>query len=89
MLAQAGADGRLTRRGLAQAGRQDAAHVDLLDLGGIEAGAFDRRLDRRSAQLGRLNAVEGTLEAAHGRAGEGDDDDGIGHGDALVNVRRM
>src|SRR5690606_25578714 len=32
VLAEAGADGGLTRRGLAQTGGQDAAHEDLLDL---------------------------------------------------------
>ena len=80
MLAETCADGGLTRRGLTEAGRQDAAHVDLLDLVGGDARALDGRLDRRGAQLGRLHAVERALETAHGRAGEGDDDDGIGHG---------
>src|SRR5690606_39047835 len=71
MLAEAGADGGLAGGGLAQTGRQDAAHVDLFDLLRRDAGALDRSADGRGAQLGRLHAVEGALEAAHGRTGEG------------------
>jgi hypothetical protein len=75
---QARADRRLARGGLAEAGRQHAAHDDLLDLVARNAGPFDGRLDRRRAQFGGLHSAQGSLETAHRRAGEGDDDDGIG-----------
>ena len=52
-------------------------------------GALDRGLHRRGAQLGGLDAGQRALEAAHGRAGEGDDDDGIGHGGDLGEVRKI
>ena len=81
MLAQTGAEGRLACRSLTEAGRQDAAHVDLLDLLGRKTGAFDGGLDRRGTQVGSLGGGEGSLEPPHGRARERDDDDGIGHGD--------
>ena len=45
MFAKAGADGGLAGRGLAQTGRQHAAHEDLLDLVSADAGALDRGLD--------------------------------------------
>ena len=78
VLAEARAERGLTGRSLAEAGGQDAAHEDLIDLGRIDLGAFDSGLDGLGAEVGGLHAGEDALEAAHRGAGEGDDDDGIG-----------
>ena len=83
MIAEARLDRRLARRRLAEAGGKDAAHIDLLDVGWRDSGPLDRRLDRGGAELGRARAGEGALEAAHRRAGVGEDDDGIAGGHEL------
>src|SRR5690606_20341310 len=44
----------------------------------------DRGLDRGRAELRRGQAGEIALEAAERRAGDGNDDDGIGHGILLL-----
>lgn len=67
----------LARRGLALAGLQHVAHDDFFDLLGLEAGAFDGRLDGDRAQLVRGQAGQAAEHAAHGRAGDGNDNDGI------------
>ena len=55
---QASADRRLARRGLAEAGGEDVAHEHLVDLVAADSRAFDRRLDRGGAELGRADAPE-------------------------------
>ncbi len=74
---QACAQRGLARRGLALAGLQHVAHDDFFDLLGLDAGAFDGGLDGDRAQLVRGQAGQGAQHAAHGRAGDGNDDDGI------------
>ncbi|MNJ53374.1 hypothetical protein D3C77_487590 [compost metagenome] len=74
---QAGAERGLTRRGLALAGLQHVAHDDFVDLFRLDAGAFDSGLDGHRAQLMRGQAGQAAKHAAHGRAGDGNDNDGI------------
>ena len=69
---------RLARRGLAEAGGKHAAHEDLLDRVGGDAGALDRGADRRGAELGGGCAGQRALERAHRGAGVGQDDDRVG-----------
>jgi hypothetical protein len=69
---------RLPRRGLPLAGGQHAAHDDLIDLHRRQPGALDGGLDGDAADLGAGERSEVAHEAAHGRAGGGNDDDGIG-----------
>ena len=52
-LRKAGADRRLARRSLAEAGREHVAHEDLVDLLAADPGPLDRGLDRGRAELGR------------------------------------
>ena len=85
MAGKSGLQRRLPRRGLAEAGGEDAAHVDLLDRLVGDAGALDRRADRGGAELGGAGAGEGALEAAHRGAGVGEDDDGIGVGHFVLS----
>ena len=66
---QAGAEARLARRRLALPGRQHAAHDDLLNVLGFEAGALDGRADRHCAKLRRREVLELALQPAHRRAG--------------------
>ncbi len=77
---EAAVAGRLTRRRLAQAGRQHATHQHFGDLVGRDPGPAQRRLDGNGAEFGRRHRLEDALEAAHGRTRAGDDDDGIGIG---------
>ena len=75
-------DGRL-----AQACRQHAAHEDLLDLVPAEPGPLQRRRHRGRTEVRGLGAAQASLEAAHRRAGEGGDDDGVcGHAGAPVVI---
>ena len=78
METQPGPDRRLAGRGLAEAGGQDAAHEDLFDLRRIDARAFDCGADGGGPQIRGLDPGQGSLKAAHGGAGEGADDNGIG-----------
>ncbi len=55
---------RLTRRRLADSGRQDAAHDDFVDLGAGHSGIRERRLDGDRAQLRRGDGRESALEGA-------------------------
>ena len=77
---QASLDSRLSCRGLAKPCWQHAAHVDALDIVGIDARTFDRCPDRRSAQIRRGNVGEHALHATHRGTRVGQDDDGIGGG---------
>jgi hypothetical protein len=52
----------------------DVAHDDLLDVGGGNAGAFERRANRDRAKLGRRDRGETAKELPDRRAGRGDDD---------------
>ena len=80
-LGRPGLDRRLAGRGLAEAGGQHAAHVDLARSPSPSTpGALDRGADGGGAELGRAGAGERALEAAHRGAGVGEDDDGIGGG---------
>jgi hypothetical protein len=63
---EAGLDMRLTRRVLALTGGQHLAQDRLLDLGLVDAGAGDDRLDHRGAQIMRRGIGERAVEAAHG-----------------------
>ena len=83
---QAGAERGLAGGRLPEAGGQHAAHDHLLHLLGREAGALDRSLDRDGAELRRGEAGEITLEAAQRGAGDGNDDDGIGHATLLFGL---
>ncbi len=74
---QAGAQRGLAGGRLALAGLQHVAHDDFVDLLGLDAGAFDGGLDGDRAQLVRGQAGQVAQHAAHGRAGDGNDDDGI------------
>ncbi len=67
----------LTRRRLALAGRQHAAHHHLAHVLGLEAGALHGRLDGGTTELRRRERRERALEAAHGRARHAGDDDGV------------
>ena len=51
-----------------------------------QAGALDRGLDRGRAELRRGEAGQVTLEAAQRGAGDGNDDDGIGHATLLFGL---
>ena len=48
---QSGAERRLPRRRLALAGRQHAAHDDLVDIAAGEAGALERRRESRGRRV--------------------------------------
>jgi hypothetical protein len=76
---QAGTEAGLARRSLSLAGGQHAAHDDFVDLLGLEAGALDGGLDGDAAELRAAQGREVALKAAHGGAGGGYDDDGVGH----------
>jgi hypothetical protein len=83
-LRQAGAERGLARRCLALPGHQAVAHQHLVDGVAGNAGALDRRLDRDAAELVRGERAEVAEHAADRRARGGDDDDGFGHGNLLV-----
>src|SRR3546814_18016804 len=61
-LADAGANGRLTRRVLALPGRQHLSHHDLGHLCGFDAGAAQRLADGDGAELVGAELREGTVE---------------------------
>src|SRR5690606_8290232 len=67
---------------LADAGRQDAAEVDLLDVGGSESGALDGAGERAGAEPGGRHVAKGPLERAD-RGARGAQDDDVGHRDFL------
>ena len=81
---QPGTERCLPRGRLAEPGGEDAAHVDFVDPVAVDPGAFDRRLDRRRAKLGRRCARQRALEPAHRRARIGQDDDRVGVAHALA-----
>jgi hypothetical protein len=68
------------RRRLALAGHQAVADQSFVDGVAGHAGALDGRLDGDGAELPRGQRGEVAQHAADGRAGGGNDDDGIGHG---------
>ena len=89
----AGADGQATfERGLASggltlAGHEAVAHEDFVHLAGGQPGAFNRCADGRATEVVGSKGGEVALETAHGRAGGGNDDDGVrGHGGLLQNM---
>ncbi len=69
----------LAGRVLALPGGEDLAHDDLIDIGRIDAGALERCLDRRRAELMGRCAGKHAIERAHRRAGRAHDHDVIGH----------
>ena len=72
---QTGLQGSLTGNVLAQTGLNDTAHVDLVDLLGLDMGAIQRLFDDDGAQLSGGDIGEGAAELANGStAGAGDDD---------------
>ena len=72
---QAGLDAGLTGHVLAQARLDDAAHVDMVDLLRLDAGAVDGLLDDDGAQLGSRDVGQRAAEFADGStAGAGNDD---------------
>ena len=81
-----GLEGRLPRRRLAQAGRDDVAENAFVDLRGIQPGARDRLAHREGAQVGRRERLEHAQELARGRT-RGAEDDGITHGSAHARLR--
>src|SRR6185436_2948530 len=84
---QAGAKRSLACRRLALPRGKNAAHQHFLHVPGTDLRALHGGADCRSAELGRGEPFEFTLERAHRRARGGDDDDRIGlHGYSLMNV---
>src|SRR3546814_11398363 len=77
---EAGAERGLAGGGLAETGGEDTAHVAAVDIVVGNASALDRGPDGCGAQLGGAGAGECALEAAHRRAGIGEDDDRVGGG---------
>jgi hypothetical protein len=77
---QAGAQGGLPRDVLAGgAFGQRAAHDDVLDLTGLEAGPLDRFRDHVTAHRGAVRVVEGATVRLADRGARGGDDDGVSH----------
>ena len=76
---QAGLEQRLACRGLALAGHQAVAEVDVFDGGRIDAGALHGGLDRDGAQITGGLAGKIALEGAHRGARGADDNDWIIH----------
>ena len=74
---QSGPDRRLTRRGLALARRQYAAHQDFVDAVGRDPRPLDRGPDRARAKSGRADVLQVAEKAAHRRARRADDDDRV------------
>ena len=62
----AGLDRGLTRGDLTLTPLQDLAHEDVVDLFGVDAGAFERGLDRDAAELHRTHAGERARQLADG-----------------------
>jgi hypothetical protein len=60
------------------AGLHHAAHDHVLDLGGIDLGAVDQRIQHGSGKIGRMPACE-TSALAAARGTRGGDDIGLGH----------
>ena len=70
----AGGDRRLPRRVLALAGRQHLTHDDFIDVGRIDLGPLERRLDGDLAQGMRRQARQRAVEGANRRPRRADDD---------------
>ena len=66
---------RLAGRVLALARGQHLAEDDLVDLGPLDLGARERRLDRGGAEVVRRRVGEGAVEGPDRRARRADDDD--------------
>ncbi|MNZ92263.1 hypothetical protein D3C78_1112830 [compost metagenome] len=71
---QAGLDRGLAGRVLPGAGGEYLAENHLIDLCRVQPGLLQQALDHGSAQVYRRHVGQGTLEAADGGAGCGDDD---------------
>ena len=69
----------LTRRGLALARGQDAAHQHLVHIVSSDTSAFQRTPDRGRAEFRRLHAREFTLKSTHWRARCTHDHDCVRH----------
>jgi hypothetical protein len=67
----------LAGRGLALTGGQHAAHNHFLDVLRLQPGAFDGGADRNRSHLGCGQGCQIALEAAHGRAGTANNNDGV------------
>ncbi|MNR62708.1 hypothetical protein D3C85_1848110 [compost metagenome] len=74
-MGQAGEDGGLARRVLAAACGEDLAEDHFIHLIALEARLGQQLADHGSAQFMGGNVRQGTLEAADGGAGSGDDND--------------
>ncbi|KAI7165201.1 Acetyl-CoA acetyltransferase [Hortaea werneckii] len=74
---QAGVDGTLSGRVLAEVGLEDIAKVDFLDLVGLNACALHGGLDRVGTELDGGEGGEGAQELADGGAGGREDVDGL------------
>ncbi len=78
--AEARLDRRLARRALPLRRLQHLAQDHFVDVGGVDAGSFQRRLDGVGAQLMTRQGRQRTQERTDRRAGGGDNDDFVGHG---------
>src|SRR5699024_3118564 len=72
---QAGLQRSLTCHVLAQAGLDDAAHIDMVHLLGLDAGAVDGLLDDDGAQVGGRGVGQGAAKFTNGGAACRCDDD--------------
>ena len=79
-LGQPGLDPGLAGGGLSKTGGQHAAHIDAVHILTLHTGALHGTFDGGCAKLGRADIGQRTLHRAHGRAGIGQNDDGIGTG---------
>ncbi len=75
VVGDAGLELGLARRVLAQAGLDDVAEDDLVELVAADAGALEGLFHGDGAELGRRAAGEAALELALGGADRGEDDD--------------
>ena len=83
-IGQARAFRRLSRRRLALARRQHAAHVDFADRIRRNTAAFQRRVDRRRAELRRGVTRQRAIQPPQRRARGGNNDNRIAHIGSLV-----
>ena len=74
---QPGRERGLTRRRLADSGRQDAAHQQFVDVPGLDTGILDTGPGRRRRQIRRADGAQGALKSPDWDATGGDDDNWI------------
>ncbi len=71
---------RLARGILALGGGQNLAENNFIDVGRVDLGALDRRLERDGAEIMRSRIGECSIEGADRSSGGADDDDiAVGH----------